>query len=300
MKTLGSALTGKSFFTSLTHARFHDRIIPLAAVITPGTLTVTYQQHTNVTGLKVPQLSWNGTTWAEHGPISSSLAFYGASSSVKRAGLAAAMTGEVLNVPHTFVNESYHLDFSGPALSCAMANDSVRSTANKNLNGNSGSGGAYTFWSWTGDDDHGLLNSTGKSMLPSDASSGTPWKTLDTSDEDAARIWIMSQSMIPVPAGTSVNRPRNVTECLLHNASYSVDFTLSNGKSVAKVTRLTLNEKLSALSTADGTDLLVKNGPNGTHYAYQSIMDGAYPLQRAFRPDLVLVRGFIGCRANNG
>lgn len=176
-------------------------------MITPGTLTVIYYQQTNITSLKVPQLSYNGTTWAEHGPFSSSDAFYGASSSVKRAGLAAAMTGQVLNVPHTFVNESYHLDFSGPALSCSMANDSVRSIANKNLNGNTGSGGTYTFWSWMGDDDHGLLNSTGESPLPSDTVAGTTWATLDALGEDAARIWVMSQSMVPVAVGSSESTP---------------------------------------------------------------------------------------------
>lgn len=249
--------------------------------MTPGTLTVIYHEQTNITSLKVPQLSFNGTTWAEHGPMSSDFAFYGASSSVKRVGLAAAMTGEVLNAPHAFVNQSYHLDFSGPALSCSMANDSVRSTADENLDGNTGSGGAYTFWAWTGNDDHGLMNSTGESPLPSDTYAGATWATLDASSEDAARIWVFSQSTIPVSVGSAYTI-RNVTECLFHNASYSADFTISNGNTAVKVTKLTLNEMLSGLWQANGIDL-VQNGPNATHYAYQSVMDGEFLSQTPFR-----------------
>lgn len=219
----------------------------------------------NTTALKVAQLSYNLSSWAEYGPTSSDYAFWGATASVQRASFAAATAGEVPNVPHTFMNESYHLDFHGPAIQCTTANDSVRNATQYNINANWGSGGYYQYWSWVGDDDHGLL-SINQSLYSNLDLKGT-WETLDASSTDAARIWVFSATGA---AGEGDNF-RNVSECLLHNATYSVDFDIQNGNSVATVQKVHMGEMLAPLSTSQGVLGLQPN--ESIQYSYQSVMD---------------------------
>lgn len=242
------------------------RCIPLAAVITPGTVTVVYRPSTNITDLQVPQLSWNSSTWSEYGPTSASFEYWGASPAVQRAGFAAATTGEVLNVPHTFINETYHLDFSGPALQCSTANETIRNRTQTNVNRHWGSGGYYQFWSWVGDDDHGLTSTNSSAM---DLELTNTWSTLDTTSPDAARIFVYSATgqvngMYPF---------MNVSECVLYNASYSVDFVVQEDSSVATVTNLVFNEKLAGLSHPTSNLLGLSQRNESVHYAYQSVMD---------------------------
>ncbi|KAJ8121925.1 hypothetical protein ONZ43_g1746 [Nemania bipapillata] len=242
-------------------------IIPLAAVISPGTLTVVYSPVSQVQSLTVPQLSYNSSTWASIGPVSSDMQFWGASADVQRTGFAAATTGEIVGLPYQYLNESYHLDLSGPAIQCSTANDTVRNATQYNIKSNWGSGGFFGYWAWVGNDDHGITSNNFSSSSSNLQTDGT-WLTIDTNSDDAARFFVVSSL-----GATHGNQAffGNVSECLLYNASYSVDVNITNGASLVAIKSLTMNEKLPGQGrSSSGLGL---TDAERTHYSYQSVMD---------------------------
>ncbi|KAI0871777.1 hypothetical protein GGS24DRAFT_42791 [Hypoxylon argillaceum] len=243
-------------------------IIPLAAIVTPGTLTVVYSPVSQVKSLTVPQPSYNATTWASIGPTSSYMAYWGASSNVQRAGFAAATTGEIVGLPYQYLNESYHMDFSGPAIQCSTANDTVRNATQYNINANRGSGGYFSYWAWVGNDDHGMASDNRSTPYSNLDTTGT-WLTLDTQSKDAARFFVVSN--LGATTHTSQAFFGNVSECLLHNASYNVDVNITNGASSFDIKSLTFNEKLAGQASASSG--LGLTTAERTHYSYQSVMD---------------------------
>lgn len=220
---------------------------------------------TNTTLLQVPQLSYNASTWAVHGPISSDLTFWSASTDMQRAGFAAAVTGQVVGALHTYANQTYSLDFNAPAIQCAAANDTVQAAAKELFNFSDGSGGRLAYYSWVGGDVHDP-----QSQVNASSSSGTStdsnWQSLDMVSTDAARIFILST------LDSNVDLDNMVTECVLHNATYSVDFAVQGGVPSAVVSQLTINEGLPALQSL-GVAPDSEMGYNSTRFAYQSVMD---------------------------
>jgi hypothetical protein len=206
--------------------------------------------------LPVPQLSYNSSTWATIGPFSSSDQFWSASADVQRAGFAAATGDAPVGALHAYDNETYHLDFYSPAIQCSTANNTVLDGVEKTAKGHTGSGGHYAYSSWVGDDDHGFLTEN--------LTLGSTWKSLDVDSTDASRIFVFS-------ALGGVFSYRNVSECLLYNASYSVDFSIQNGNSIATLQQLTLHEKLTSLDRLRSHDLF--NYQYSLQYSYQAVMD---------------------------
>lgn len=232
---------------------------------------------TNTTLLQVPQLSYNASTWAVAGPISSDRAFWSASSDMQKAGFAAAVTGQVVGALHTYANQTYSLDFHAPAIQCSAANDSVQAAGETFFRGYDGSGGHFAYYSWVGGDDHGVLSQVNASSS-SGTSTDSTWQSLDMVSTDAARIFILSSMDSNVSLGNMV------TECVLHNATYSVDFSVQGGVPSAVVSQLTVNEELPAMQSILGSaepeseiGHEIGYGPgvsnDGTHYSYQAVMD---------------------------
>lgn len=201
------------------------------------------------------------STWASIGPVSSYREFWSASKDVQRAGFGAATTGTILGVPHTYANETYHLDFDGPAVQCQTANDTVRDQVSKTVKENWGSGGYFSYWAWVGNNNHGLLSGN---LTMSDT-----WETLDADSTDAARVFVYSANGTGDPNQLS----RQVSECLLYNASYSVDFIIQNGNSVASVNQVNLNTKIPSQMTLTLNDEFVYEPNDTARYTYQSVMD---------------------------
>jgi len=221
---------------------------------------------TNTTLLQIPQLSYNESTWAVHGPISSDLTFWSASTDMQRAGFAAAVTGQVVGALHTYANQTYALDFNAPAIQCSAANDTVQAAAKEFFNFSYESGGQHlAFYSWVGGDVHDV-----QSQVNASSSSGTGtdsnWQSLDMVSTDAARIFILST------LDSNVDLDNMVTECVLHNATYSVDFAVQGGVPSAVVSQLTINEGLPALQSL-GVSPNSEMGYNSTRFSYQSVMD---------------------------
>lgn len=81
--------------------------------------------------------------------------------------------------------------------------------------GFTGSWGAFTYWSWTGNDDHGLLSGNSSLFSITDV-----WAYLDLTSKDAARIHFVTLN----PSGINYT----ATECLLYNASYSIELSFAD------------------------------------------------------------------------
>jgi hypothetical protein len=197
-----------------------SRSIPIAAIVAPGSLTV-FPQSTNETiSLPVRQLDFNysnfgtfvggGSTELLGDPRIYNLAFRTAS------------TGETIELdsPGHYQNISYHLDFRGPAVKCASASEEFLYNLTYQYGVKADTMIKYRFLSWTDT----LLETP-----PEDEVIRFP----GTRPEDAriySRVYVMtnegSWNVTRTYNGTESLRYRqvNVTECLLYNASYSVDF----------------------------------------------------------------------------
>ncbi|KAF2462933.1 uncharacterized protein BDR25DRAFT_320387 [Lindgomyces ingoldianus] len=205
-------------------------VIPLSAVVTPGSLSVIPLRTTAAMSLQVPQPSFNRTYYGYA---------YGSTRSHPRV---ATMTGErLLRIAYAtasstqlvplspiYQNYSYHLQFNGPAVRCGAANESlIHDISQESSNLTSKDFAIYASWV-PGPSEGNRLDRTGSATLLN----GTILigRTLDYVSRDGARIFIMSN----VPPASfwevfteDIDSPRyrvNVTECLLFNATYDVDF----------------------------------------------------------------------------
>ena len=197
-----------------------SRSIPIAAIVAPGSLTV-FPQSTNETiSLPVRQLDFNYTNFGT---------FVGGGSTellgnprIYNLAFRTASTGETIELdsPGHYQNISYHLDFRGPAVKCASASEEFLYNLTYQYGVKADTMIKYRFLSWTDT----LLETP-----PEDEVIRFP----GTRPEDArlySRVYVMtnegSWNVTRTYNGTASLRYRqvNVTECLLYNASYSVDF----------------------------------------------------------------------------
>jgi len=133
----------------------------------------------------------------------------------------AGSSAQPVPLKSTFANETYHLDFEGPAVKCMSANDSL--VYNITIDHGTTSGGNPTeLLAWVAGD------------KPSKVMGETGTKTLDMASPDAARLFVMtntgnwSETLSADSNGMPYQyRKVNVTECLLYNATYSVDFVFN-------------------------------------------------------------------------
>jgi hypothetical protein len=164
---------------------------------------------------KVPQLQFDNAT--NYGntvigednvavrPLMNKLAFH------------AASAAQPVPISSSYPNESYHLDFYGPAIKCsALANISMVRNISISLAEESIGGSGKNFVSWVG----------GADAYPRVEASAT---TLDTLSENGSRIIVVNEegnSTISWNFTDGLTNytaiERNVVECILHNASYSV------------------------------------------------------------------------------
>lgn len=133
--------------------------------------------------------------------------------------LRAASAAQPVPIASSYANESYHHDFYGPAIQCnALANTSIVRNISISLSEEWIGASGKTFLSWVG----------GADAYPREEDLLT---TLDIQSENGSRIMIVSDEG---NSSTSWNftsatdrsnhtaQERNVVECILHNATYSV------------------------------------------------------------------------------
>ncbi|EON69666.1 hypothetical protein W97_08918 [Coniosporium apollinis CBS 100218] len=191
-------------------------LIPLAAIVTPGTLTVLSEQQGSIVEIQVPQLAYNWPAWAVYGL--SGQGYIEPSMEVARIALATAMSGEILTIPSHHRNSTYQLQFFAPAIKCTPPNATfVEQIRDAFSAAYFGTGGFPAYTSWVADSPYyGQLNfSMG---LRQEA-----YKTLDESSPDASTLYVMGNA----PGQSTRNESVYVHECKLYNASYHVDLNFT-------------------------------------------------------------------------
>ena len=98
-----------------------SRLLPIAAVIPPGTLTVGVNYTNTPTPLRVPVIDYESLLWVVQEPSA-----YTLSPLVLGLALQSAISGDVISIPAPAPNSSYSLSFYGPSLNCGPVADTSR------------------------------------------------------------------------------------------------------------------------------------------------------------------------------
>jgi len=180
-----------------------------------------------------------------------------------------ASTGETieLNSPGHYQNASYHLEFSGPAIKCAPANDEVLNNLTYSYGVRSGRMIITRFLSWV------PLSSLDTG--PSEDSTAS----LDLASEDAARIFVLTNEgdwhVTRTYNGSDDRRYRqvNVTECLLYNATYDVDYRFQYPSQTRNASVSNWLNPVAMLSRQDQKGIYDENATTHHMLSYAAVMD---------------------------
>lgn len=182
---------------------------------------------------QVPQPLYNYTNYATLDPGAD--ASYTIDQRLYNLAFGTASSGQPVMLESRYPNETYHLQFDGPALRCGSANDSLVSklTGRFGVIMNSPQAQDYNdYISWVLGDEQALNETDYESS----------YKTLDRMSKDVPRLFVMSNfgrwdvvRLMPVNYSTTLTngsestylerRQVNVTECQLYNATYEVEFS---------------------------------------------------------------------------
>ncbi|KAF7187316.1 hypothetical protein HII31_11404 [Pseudocercospora fuligena] len=256
--------------------------IPLAAIVTPASLSVAPQLYINTTIQYVPEPLFGGYKGYETSTPFGQLATAGGETSpgaptvsgsdpVYKHAFGAASSGQPASIPSSSENQTYHLDFLGPAVHCSSANDSIIYNATMEL-------GSQTSWAWFGGTT--FASWTGQGLVAPTYSQHDRPETLDYINTDVARIWVMTNTgkwnvtLWRKPDNTTNSDEYsevlwtqvNVTECQLYNASYIVDFEFQYPN---QATNTSISQWLNRITTV-----------------------GMYPRQESKTPHLAMMDAF--------
>jgi hypothetical protein len=198
------------------------RTLAVITVVAPGFLTVQPMASTNTTSLQIPQPHFNMTNFGER-QTSGGLHLVSGDPRIYRLAYYAGASGQPVPLKSTFPNETYHLFFQGPAIKCTSANDSLVNNITLNYgkiaSGFGGSPDTIEFISWAAGSELSRVMSNQRT------------ETLDMTSTDAARLFVMTNTghwsktrNCTRGEFTFQYTQVNVTECLLYNATYSVEF----------------------------------------------------------------------------
>lgn len=180
-----------------------------------------------------------------------------------------ASTGETieLNSPGHYQNASYHLEFSGPAIKCAPANDEVLNNLTYSYGVRSGRMIITRFLSWV----------PLSSLDPGPSEDSTA--SLGLASEDAARIFVLTNEgdwhVTRTYNGSDDRRYRqvNVTECLLYNATYDVDYRFQYPSQTRNASVSNWLNPVAMLSREDQKGIYDENATTQHMLSYAAVMD---------------------------
>jgi hypothetical protein len=252
------------------------RTIPFAAVVSPGSLSVVPVRTMTTTILQVPQPLYNGTNY---GYIQAGGGGYAISTekTLYKLAYATASSAQPVSLSSTYENQTYHLQFNGPAVKCGIANDSV--VRNLSLQFGEpvdigGSGNLVLFTSWVAGDEQAYKTQNGQEQF----------QTLDTTSTDGARIFVMSNtglwdSTVPGIAfdNSTYHAVRvNVTGCLLFNATYNVELAFRYAQQTRNISISSWLNPVAAPSAATwgrGSSLAYPNATANAVISYSAMMN---------------------------
>ena len=136
------------------------------------------------------------------------------------------LQGQILTSQSHYANQSYSLTFNGPAVKCEPANltyiDALTSVF---VYGMEGVGWTYEYLGWVGGDDHDLNNKSGYNLL----SSQDLYSIEDVIQTETPRLFVVYNNEVGQYSNPNSHKNmfQNLTECLLYNSSYTVDFSFA-------------------------------------------------------------------------
>ena len=212
--------------------KLRDRLLPLTPIITPGTLNVVTASHERITPVGVPQLAFASETW-----LYRTVDEYQATSQVKQAVFPAAFGGRISPMTPAYPNMTYHTKFLGPGVKCQSANNSYIIDWTKREG-------------WLRGDDYlsnGNVSDGDLTMFMTFIPGENARTYVDRTSTDATRLFIVTKqgpgsgSGLALTSNGTTRLVMDVTECILHNTAYNVDFSYRNGEQTTSVDANTLD-----------------------------------------------------------
>ena len=247
--------------------RYH-RILPFAAVVTPGSLVVEPRSYIEDKMLKPPQLLYNQTAFVHI--LGDSEGYSGPSDTVSRLAMATATLGQILQIPSSYQNESYTLEFYGPAIQCTP-NTQVLAAIKKNHKKVEDELWLQ-FVAWVPSD------SAHAAPAYNFTANNEPYETIEGpygAEYEKSKLRLMVASINA--KGGNYDGPQlsnlMVHECTLHNASYVADFGFHYPDQTVVMRSLLIHE---TIVSDDYQDIYMQKTPFDFHsrrLSYKAVMD---------------------------
>lgn len=210
-----------------------SRLLPLVAIITPGTLSVVDKSASEPALISVQQRDYGRGLYGATIVADNGTAIYGgARSSLKGPTLATLVETEILSVGSYPTNMTYSLDFLAPALTCTKAGDQVTSKLTSIITQyQTTNETTVVFDTWVPKPDGNSNDTIVDEGIIHDSDKSRDLRILDQTSPDAATIYY---SIAPPPSTeASTESPIYVIQCSLYNASWHLDFDVrSTGEQV--------------------------------------------------------------------
>ncbi|KAJ9611276.1 hypothetical protein H2200_004459 [Cladophialophora chaetospira] len=229
-------------------------IVPFAAIVTPGTLTIRSSLATDIVFSVPPQLDTNVTKFVILDETDG--AYYGPNSQLVRYSIASTAQQAIMAISPPSINSSYDLEFFAPAISCnpmslsdiTAFNETLKSTFQQYdiFNGSaeqlalpaSDERLLYLAWTPSAYDDFTFNASYPNFGL----NSSYPMTTLDKLSDDGATIYVF----MPEQTDGQVM----LLGCTLQNATYDVHFEFLDGQQNITIRPLQYMNPVSATGSA--------------------------------------------------
>ena len=226
------------------------RTLPLAAIFTPGTLTVQPEVHTHFSTIAIPERQYTDVSfYATTVPVNDSSVYKGMSVETTRNVGRVQLANTILPMPRPDTNLTYTTQFSGPALSCSRMNAAdvdLVDEALQNLtqssfayHGRPFSGSQIVYFGWVPQvepDLHEVNTSFFENQITQGDDSSSAG--LDYVSSNAARIYVyLNTSGLTQNSDNdgqfervsdATSTPAALVTCMLYNASYNVHFDIRN------------------------------------------------------------------------
>ncbi len=235
----------------------HCRLLPIAAIFTPGTLSVQPVLQSARSSLVVPQRDYTTDSSLYCGFVTS-----GNTTSYEDIGtglliptMSTVLTNNVLSVPPSSTNLTYDLPFYGPAISCNQSSDEdFRWAKQAMLDYENSTSSRVFYFGWVPQTGWGP-DVNGSFFASTNLQIGN--FRLDFVSPDAARVFIYLNTTNVDSSGTraplDVPASAQMMTCALYNASYAAHFEV-NSTGVQRVTASTTFENwMPAFPAVNGT-----------------------------------------------
>ncbi|RWA04972.1 hypothetical protein EKO27_g10136 [Xylaria grammica] len=250
LEDLDTIFSGLSNILTFRKGSVWQKLLPIAFVIPPGTLSVVLVSGSRTVIQNVPNVDFTSfnyvagipfyTFWDSNIP---QFLYNGLSVEVEKVAVAVAAQGAILPIAPPAENSSWALDFYGPSLNCGTMKDSVRSQVEPNIveflnNTDNCHVGASTYLCWNPGpyDEEPVVYTRNTTPLP------FPDAEFLKGDNKGpfTPIYIaLLPSVVTDPCGILNNSQHQLPsqhienasffQCDLHNASYHVDFAYKSG-----------------------------------------------------------------------